>query len=144
MTKKNWCLIGIAAVLAAVYIAFFTEWFKPQTVKIFHTSRNLRVRNPQIGALPGLIFGMNRQLKLTDIKVVPVNALETNRNNLPVWHLISDSNSVPVKSFFYGQVIRGLKPAVQGSRPQALATNVTYRLIIEAGKIRGEHDFEIK
>lgn len=144
MTKKNLCLIGIAVLLAAVYVAFFTEWFKPQTVKIFHTSRNLRVRNAQTGAQPGLIFGINRQLKLTDIKVVPLTALQTNQNNLPVWHLVSDSNSVPVKSFFYGQFIRGLKPAVPGSRPQALETNVTYRLIVEAGKVRGEHDFELK
>ena len=144
MTKKNWCLIGIAGLLAALYIAFFTEWFRPQTVKIFHTNRSLRVRNPQTGALPGLIFGINRQLKLTDVKVVPLSAWTTNQNSLPVWHLISSSNSVPVKSFFYGQTIRGLKPAVPGARPQALETNVTYRLIIEAGKVRGEHDFDIK
>lgn len=144
MTKKNLCLISIAILLAAIYVAFFTEWFKPQTVKIFHTSRNLRVRNPQTGALPGLIFGINRQLKLTDIRVVPLTALQTNLNSLPVWHLVSDSNSVPVKSFFYGQFIRGLKPAVPGSRPQPLETNVGYRLIVEAGKIKGEHDFELK
>jgi hypothetical protein len=144
MTKKNWCLIGIAGLLTAVYIAFFTDWFRPQTVRIFHTSRNLRVRNPQNGALPGLIFGVNRQLKLTDIRVVPVAALQTNKNTLPLWHLVSDSNSVPVKSFFYGQFVRGLKPAVPGSRPQPLETNVTYRLIVEAGKVRGEHDFELK
>jgi len=144
MTKKNWCLIGITVLLAAVYIAFFTEWFKPQTVKIFHTSRNVRERNPQNGALPGLIFGINRQLKLTDLKVVPVTELATNQNSLPVWHLVSDSNSVPVKSFFYGQFIRGLKPAVPGSRPQVLKTNVTYRLFVVADKIKGEHDFELK
>ena len=144
MTTKNWCLTGIAVLLAAAYIAFFTEWFKPQTVKIFHTSRNLRVGKAQTGALPGLIFGINRQLKLTDIKVVPLTASETNHSSLPVWHLVSDSNSVPVKAFFYGQPIRGLKPAVPGSRPQALETNVPYRLIVEAGKVRGEHDFELK
>lgn len=144
MTKKNWCLIGFVALLAAVYVVFFTDWFKPQTVKIFHTSRNLRVRNPQTGAQPGLIFGINRQLKLTEIKVVSLAALQTNQNSLPIWHLVSDSNSVPVKTFFYGQIIRGLKPAVPGSRPQSLETNVAYRLVVDAGKVHGEHDFELK
>jgi hypothetical protein len=144
MTKKNLGLIGIAALLAVTYIVFFTDWFKPQTVKIFHSSRNLRMRNPQAGALPGLIFGINRQLKFTDIKVISVASLQTNQNSLPFWHLVSDSNSVPMKSFFYGQFIRGLKPAVPGSRPQPLETNVTYRLMVEAGKIKGQHEFEIK
>jgi len=61
----------------------------------------------------------------------------------PVWHLISDSNSVPVKVFSYGQGIRGMKPAVAGSRAQPLETNVAYRLLVTAGKAKGQHDFEI-
>ena len=40
--------------------------------------------------------------------------------------------------------LRGLKPAVVGVRPQPLETNVTYRLFVEAGKIKGEHDFKLK
>jgi len=144
MTKKNWLLIAVAVALAAVYVVFFTAWFKPATVQIFHTNRTLRGRYHRAGAMPGLIFGLNRQLHLTDIKVVMLSALQTNKNALPFWHLVSDSNSVPVKSFFYGQPIRGLKPAVAGVRPQPLETNVTYRLFVEAGKIKGEHDFELK
>ena len=55
MTTKNWCLSGVAVVLAASYIAFFTEWFKPQTVNIFHINGNLRVTNPQSAALRGMM-----------------------------------------------------------------------------------------
>jgi hypothetical protein len=51
---------------------------------------------------------------------------------------------VPVKSFFYGQFIGGMKPAIKGVRPEPLETNVTYRLFLTAGKIKGEHDFELK
>jgi hypothetical protein len=145
MTKKNLLLILFAVVLAAVYALFFTDWFKPATVQIFHTSRNLR---PNLrrggGALPSLIFGVNRQLRFTELKVVPLDKFQTNKNALPLWHLVSDSNSVPVKSFFYGQVIGGMRPALKGVRPEPLETNVTYHLIITAGKIKGEHDFELK
>ncbi|MDR3459807.1 MAG: hypothetical protein P4N60_20455 [Verrucomicrobiae bacterium] len=146
MTKKNILLIVAAAVLATVYVVYFTDWFRPKTVKIFHTSRNLHPRAARggSGALPSLIFGINQQLKLTELRVVPAEAYQTNQNALPVWHLISDSNSVPVKQFFYGMYINGMKPAVKGARPQMLETNVTYHLILQAGNIKGEHDFELK
>jgi hypothetical protein len=143
MSKNNWLLIFVAIVLAVAYAVFFTGWFQPQTVRIFHTNRNLQPRTEQGAGAPNLLFGLNRQLKLTEIKVVPLAAYQTNQNTLPLWHLVSDSNSVPVKTFVYGQFIRGLKPSVSGSHAQPLAPNVTYRLFVVAGKIRGEHDFEL-
>jgi len=91
-----------------------------------------------------LRFGLGRPLKLTEIKVVPLAEYRTNQNILPLWHLVAESNSVPVESFFYGQFIRGLKPEVPGSRSRPLTNNVVYRLIVTAGKIEGEHDFELK
>jgi len=133
-----------AIALAAVYLVWFTDWFKPQTVKIFHTSRDLRPRFQRRGGMPSLIFGVSRQLRFTELKVVPLAGLATNKNVLPVWHLVSDSNSVPVKSFFYGQFIGGMRPAIKGVRAEPLETNVTYRLFVIAGKIKGEHDFELK
>jgi len=96
------------------------------------------------GALPSLQFGVNHKLKLTEIRVVPAAGFQTNQNVLPLWHLVSDSNSVPVNSFSYGQFIRGMKPAVKGARPQMLETNVRYHLIVTAGNFKGEHDFQIK
>ena len=144
MAKKNWLLIGVAIVLAVVYLVCFTDWFQPQTVRIFHTNRNVRIRFAQKNGLPNLIFGLNRQLRLTEIKVVPLADYQANPKTLPLWHLVSDSNSVPVKTFFYGQSIHGLKPEVSGTRAQVLSNNVTYRIFIIAGKIKGEHDFELK
>jgi hypothetical protein len=144
MTKKNILLVAVVVSLAAIYVAFFTDWFKPATVQIFHTTRSLRARAQNGGQMPNLIFGLNRQLKLTKIKVVALADLQTNQNALPVWHVVAETNTVPLKSFFYGQSLRGLKPFVPGSRPQPLATNVTYRLFIEAGKVKGAHDFELK
>ena len=144
MSKKTWLLIVVAVVMAGTYVVFFTDWFQPQTVKIFHTSRNVRPRLARGASQPNLMFGLNRQCQLNDIKVVPLAAYQANPNTLPLWHLVSDSNSVPVKAFSYGQFIRGLKPAVPGSRAQPLTNNITYRLIVTAGKIKGEHDFELK
>jgi len=143
--KKNWFLVVVAVVLAAVYAVYFTDWFTPKTIQIFHSDRNLhpQLRRNAVG-MPSLIFGVNRPLKFTEIKVVPAAGFQTNRDILPLWHLVSDSNSVPVKSFYYGQPIRGMKPAVLGSRPEPLDTNITYRLIVTAGKFKGEHNFEIK
>ena len=144
MTKKNWLLVAVAVGLGAVYVVFFADWFQPKTLQIFHTSRALRARFMPAGQLPNLVFGLNHQIKLTRIKVVPLAEFQTNQNVLPLWHLVASSNAVPVKSFSYGQPLRGLKPMVPGARAQPLATNVTYRLFVEAGAVKGEHDFTLK
>jgi hypothetical protein len=137
-------LIFAALALLSAYAIFFTDWFAPRTVAIFHLNRSLPARAGQGPGRTVLIFGLNRNLRLTEIRVVPLAEYQTNQNTLPLWHLVSDSNSVPVKSFFYGQSIRGLKPAVPGARPQPLTNEVTYLLLATAGKIKGEHQFELK
>jgi hypothetical protein len=144
MTKKNWLLVACALALGVIYVRYFTDWFQPQTIHIAHTTRNLRSRARPANDSPPLNFGLNGQYRLTEITVVPLAAWQTNPNASPVWHLISDSNSVPVRTFSYGQGIRGMKPAVAGSRPQPLETNVPYRLFVTAGKIQGQHDFTLK
>ena len=144
MTKKNWILIIFAAALAVVYAVYFTDWFQPKVVKVFHTYRELRPRPHRDGQLPALKFGLARKLRLTEIKIVPLAAWQTNQHTLAVWHLVTDSNSVPLGDFFYGQPIGGLNPAIKGTHSQALETNVTYRLFVTAGNVTGQHDFELK
>ena len=135
-------------VLAGVYVIYFTDWFKPKTIHISHTSRALRPRlaakikiNPEM--VP-ITFGMEPQCKLTEIIVVPLAAWQTNQNTLPLWHLVASSNAAPVKMFIYGQRVPGLRPEVAGAHARPLETNVTYRLFVTAGKAKGQHDFEIK
>jgi len=145
MTKKTAMLLAATVILSVVYVIYFTDWFTPKTVEIFHTCRNAHPRGrSKSGELPSLIFGINQKLKLTEIKVVSAAAFRTNQNTVPLWHLVSESNSVPVGSFYYGGRIRGMKPLINGEHALPLATNVTYRLIITAGTIKGEHDFELK
>ncbi len=147
MTRKNIVLLVLATLLAVVYTVYFTDWFAPKTFKIFHTSRNLRPMRPGLarnGILPSLQFGVSHELRFTEIKVVPLTAWQTNQHVLPIWHLVTSSNSVPMKSFFYGQNIPGLHPAIKGTHPELPETNVTYRLFITASKFSAQHDFELK
>ena len=145
MFKKSSLLVAVAVVLAAVYVFYFTDWFQSPTVKIFHTNRNsIRHRNVQSVSMPNLIFGLSRSSRITEITVGPLAEYQANPKLLPLWHMVSDSNSVPLKTFYYGQNIRGLKPAVAGSHAQTLTNNITYRIVVSVGKIKGEHDFELK
>jgi hypothetical protein len=145
MTKKNLLLTLLAASLAVVYGVWFTHWFRPATVRIFHVSRNLRAGPSRGNALPNLIFGCaGNPVRLTELRVVPLATYETNKHAAPLWHLVSDSNSVPVKTFFYGQFIGGMRLAMKGVPAGPLESNVTYRLLITAGRVNGQHDFELK
>jgi hypothetical protein len=130
MNKKSWILIAIAIVLGSVYIIHFSGWFKPKVILISHDQRFGRIN-----------FSLGTAYPLTSIKVVPVSALQSNKYALPVWELKSDSNSVPTKIFSYGERIRGMKPLVSNARPDPLEPGVAYRLFVEIGPRKVEHDF---
>ena len=130
MNKKSWTLITVAAVLGAVYIIHFSNWFKPKVMTIAHNGRFGEIN-----------FTLGNLYQLTDVKVVSVSELESNKYALPVWELKSDSNSVPTKLFSYGARIRGMKPAIANTQPQPLVAGMTYRLFIEAGSLKAQHDF---
>lgn len=146
MTKKNCVLIIVVLVLAGVYVIKFTSWFKRNTIEITHASRAMRsTARPVPGGDHTIIpvhFSLEQEYRLKELKVVPLAAFQTNHSTLPVWHLISESNSVPIDHFSYGNFIGGMKPAVSGTRPQPLQPGVTYRLFVTAGSTKGQHDFQ--
>ena len=78
---------------------------------------------------------------LTPTKVVAVRDVETNKYPHALWHLATESNSVPIRDFMYGMAIKGLHPALKGAQPEPLEPGVKYRLYVEAGSFRTEHDF---
>src|SRR6266850_4282710 len=88
-----------------------------------------------------VIFLLNRELRLTSVKVLLASAVETNRYTVPIWNLTSASNSVPVKDFIYGMNIPGMKPSVKGAVADPLEPGVRYRVQIQAGSLEAEHDF---
>jgi hypothetical protein len=148
MIKKNWLMTIVLLVLSGVYIFYFTDWFKPKIISISSTNREFGRRAANnAGAGPEMVpvtFSLEPQCRPTEIKVVPLAAWQTKPNTAPVWHLVYNSNAAPVKIFFYGQLLRGLKPEISGAQAEPLQPNVTYRLFLTAGKAKGQHDFEIK
>jgi hypothetical protein len=142
MNKKNFMLISLVLVLAGIYAVFFTDWFRTKTILISHTSRAVR-SNTRTGTLAGRVFfGLGDYYSLTEVKVIPLATLQTNKLAQPIWHLVADEGSDDVNQFFYGEKIRGMDPAVAGSRPEPLQPGVTYRLFVSAGKVKGQHDFQ--
>jgi hypothetical protein len=142
MNKKNFFLVGLVLVLAGVYAVCFTDWFRSRPIQISYTSRPVLRRGSEPLANP-LRFGLGDYYSLTEVKVVPLAALQTNKLTQPVWHLVSDSGSDDVNQFIYGQTISGMDSAVAGARPEPLQPGVNYRIFITAGKAKGQHDFHI-
>lgn len=70
-----------------------------------------------------------------------MSATVTNAHPHPLWYLVSDSNSIPTKTFYYGTPIKGMRPDVKGATPDPLEPGVPYRLLLEAGALKLQHDF---
>ncbi len=142
MTKKNWLLIALIVLLGGFSVYLNKDWFAKDSIQIIHRSRPARGafsrRNPEVEPVT---FGFDRKLKLTLLKVIPLSDIETNQHPQPIWHLVSDSNSVPIKTFEYGMRIRGMRPAIKGAEPTPLSPGAGYRLVIEAGAQKAQHDF---
>ena len=149
MTKKQILLLAIAVVLLCGYVYYFTDWFASESIQIVHTLRPYTP--PRRGRARGgddnptantVSFGFNRKVLLTEVKVIPVSDLATNKYAHPIWHLVTESNSVPTKAFVYGMNIRGMHPKIAGARPDPLQPGVAYRLFVDAGELKGEHEFK--
>ncbi|EEF58186.1 hypothetical protein [Pedosphaera parvula] len=150
MTKKNIILITAFLVLVgSIYFYLYRDLFRKADIQISHTIRakrgSFRRPNPNPDAAPEdlIIFSMNRDYNLTAISVFSAAEIATNRFAHPLWELTTKSNSAPTSVFAYGAHVRGMHPTVKGAQPAPLQPNVTYRLRIEAGSQKGEHDFSI-
>jgi len=143
MTKKQWFLVAFALALTIVYACYFTDWFQHKDIHISSTSRAALSRFRAAGTSATVAFGLDREYRLTEVKVVPLAAWQTNSATVPVWHLTGNRKSAPIKFFLYGENINGMKPVVAGVKPGPLEDRVTYRLFVSAGSLKGQHDFWI-
>lgn len=151
MTKKNILLLAVAFLAVAfAYWQLYKDSFRPRSIHISHTVR-YRLSSPG-RPTPKLLdaesgstvnFGLGGEYRLTEVKVTSEAELATNKFAHPVWHLISDSNSTPVRVVVYGQGIRGMHPAVKGAQPDPLADGIPYKMSIDAGNLHGEHNFTV-
>jgi hypothetical protein len=89
-------------------------------------------------------FSLNGKYKLTEVKVFEQGDFKTNKYPHALWHLVSESNSVPTKAFIYGVPIEGMKTKVKKLNAEPLQKNVSYVLSVEAGKAKGESTFRIR
>ena len=142
MSKKTIGLILFTVVLGAVYLYYFTDFFSSPVVQISFRPRMDRSRDSKEISYSGS-FSFDTKCRLTEIKVVPVAELETNKYAHAVWHLIADKPSAPTKGLVYGEPIKGMKPKVPKMKAQPLQPGTKYRIILEAGDRRGEKDFDV-
>jgi hypothetical protein len=153
MSKKNVLLLAACFLaVAGFYFYLYKDSFGKPVIQISHTirpkgwspRRRITPASPDQEATDVVTFRLGGEYKLTSIKVISIPELTTNKYAEPVWELASDSNSVPTQAFSYGLRIRGMHPRVKGQQPVPLAPNTPYRLFVQAGYLRGEHDFTIK
>lgn len=141
-------LIALAIVLGGFSLYLNKDWFTRDDIHISHRSRPQRAAmfrrgrpNPVDVATDPVLFGFDSKLRLKTVKVVPLSDIATNKYPHAIWHLVSESNSAPVKEFSYGAPIPGMHPALKGVVPDPLEPGVQYRLFIETEGRKAEHDF---
>lgn len=123
------------------------DYFKSEPIQISHRlspwMRDTRPKARNDLGMP-VTFTLNGYYKLTSVRVVETAAIETNKFAVPVWRIISDSNSVPTSSFNYGHMIRGMRLEAKGQRAEPLLPGVAYRLfVVTDKKLESTHDFTI-
>ena len=148
MTRKQWMLVALAVLLGGFSLYLNKDWFAKDNIHISHRSRPQRAgffrRNRPAAvdsATDPVLFGFDRKVKLKALKVIPLADIATNKYPHAIWHLVSESNSVPTKEFSYGAPIPGMHPALKGVTADPLEPGVQYRLFIEADNRKAEHDF---
>ena len=145
MTKKSIENITVVLMLAGIIFYLARGCFVTPKVQIVHHA-GPALRFPQfswqdnLSVLP-VFFEFDRKLQLTSVRVVPVSPTDTNKNLPPIWQLQAVSRPVATKGFEYGADLPGMKAVVPGSNPLPLDPGKKYRLIIQAGWLKAQHEF---
>jgi hypothetical protein len=133
--------IAALVALIALYALLFHNRFAGEQMSIHASLRPARRADATVFPV---FFALNGDFRLTSVKVIPYEGDKFNPMGRPVWQLVSDSNSVPTRAFGYGQRIKGMRPALKDTRPEALTPEVVYRLMVEAGSVKGMTDFKTR
>ena len=134
-------LLALAGLLGGVLV-YNGDWFHRHPIQITHRFHAFGGRFDAGGVAP-LMFEFSARLKLTSVKVVALGDTLTNSTVHTLWHMVSDSNSVPTRGFLYGMDIPGMRPSFGGVIAEPLDPTQRYRLLIEAGSIKAQHDFDL-
>jgi hypothetical protein len=150
MSKKEYFLVAFVVVLFGIYVHYFTDWFTSKPIRIEHSIRpNVFLSSNRRGEAASssqtafvVSFVLDREYKLSSLKVVAVSEVATNPVARPLWQLIADAKPTPTRAIAYGERVAGMKPAAAGALPEPLQPNVDYRLLVEAGRRKGQCDFK--
>ncbi len=142
MTKKPVVLVTLVAVIGGICLYVNRDWFAKRPIQITHRFHAFGGRFDTGGVAP-LMFEFDRKLKLTSIKVVSTTEASTNKYPHPWWQMVSDSNSVPTRGFLYGMNVPGMHPVYKGVLAEPLDPAQKYRLMIQAGSLKAEHEFDL-
>ncbi len=141
MTKKPVFLVTLLAVIAGIFLYVNRDWFAGRPIQITHRFNAFGGRfNSGSGVIP-IMFEFNRKLKLTSVKVISASEALTNKYPHVLWEMVTDSNSVPTRGFLYGMNIPGMRPAYKGVAAEPLDPAQTYRLLVQAGSAKAQHEF---
>ena len=146
--SKNKLLASLALILALGGLCLYLNRgrFADKPIQISHRispwlqkSRTRRADLPT-KANP-VVFSFDRYCKFTEIRVVSALEIATNKYAPPLWHLVSDTSSVPTASFAYGERVGSMRPKVEGSSADPLEPGVKYRLMVKTTDKEAEHEF---
>ncbi len=151
MNRKEYFLVGLAVGLGGLYAFYFSDWFKPKIIRIEHTVRAVqggwatvgRPSDPADKPVNNVTFSLHKDYQLTSVKVLVADDARTNQQAQPLWHLVSKHGSQPANSLAYAEPVNGMSPASPGAAAEPLHPGTKYRLVVEAHRWKGEHDFQI-
>jgi hypothetical protein len=147
--KKKILTTSFFLLVAALYLYIYRDAFVRQPIRITHTLRLRAVmaRSRPNGASRSFplipTFTLGKDYRLTSVKVIRLDELQAKGFAHPLWELVADSTSSPTSVFMYGFAIEGMHTKVADAEPVPLVTNVTYRVLVTAGRYKGQHDFTI-
>ncbi|HWD19641.1 MAG TPA: hypothetical protein VHB20_10205 [Verrucomicrobiae bacterium] len=141
MQKKGYLLVGALIVLSVIYVHYFTDLFAKRQLIV---TPSLRPSFGADGAVYSVVFSLNGQYKIKNLKVVPLENGKVSVVAHPLWSLVADSNSAPTQMFVYGRRPHGMKQAPDNAKAERLQPDVPYRLIVSADGLTGMADFKTR
>jgi hypothetical protein len=136
MNKQTFFLIGVALILATLYIAKFTDWLKPKNIHIYW-----RISPANASTV---VFYLDKGYPLTSVEVVSTEEAKTKKYPHALWHMVALATPPLTTNFSYGAAIPGMKPEVSTALPELLQPDTDYSLLVktESG-LKGEKSFSV-
>jgi len=142
MSRNTIILSSALFLLGGLYLWQFSDWFVEPRIQIRINSRPGTVANDPNLALP-IIFGLDRDYALDQVRVVSLASQTTNRQPLEVWGLKRKPGfpqSTKVRGFAYNAELEGLE-STPGIGHSPLQPGMPYRIEVVSGRLRGTADF---